>query len=348
VEPTSLFRTALDDARGELTPAEQAIGEYILGSLDDRGFLSCGLDEAARALGVAADRLAYVLHVLRGTGSPALGACDVRESLLLQLAHLEETGATYPLVRSLVADHLEALLRRGPSAVAASLGVTPADVHSALAFMRTHLRPIAAEVEPEPWARPAQAARQWPDVAIRVPEDPRLPVEVEVLGPGELCIDPTYRLASALTPNRHVLEFTRRAETFITLLQRRADVLRRIVARAANEQRAQVAGRGQPLGPRLTRAELARELGLHESTVTRAVANKLALLPDGRLQPLSEFFEQRHAVQDALRKLIGTETLPLTDAQLATHLATLGYRVARRTVAKYREALGIPAITVRS
>jgi RNA polymerase sigma-54 factor len=105
------------------------------------------------------------------------------------------------------------------------------------------------------------------------------------------------------------------------------------------------------LGPRflhpLTRAEVAATLGLHESTVSRAVSGKLALLPSGRVMPLAAFFDVSLGPRETLRQAIDAEPRPLSDGELARLLASRGHPVARRTVAKYRAQLGIPAHSAR-
>jgi RNA polymerase sigma-54 factor len=99
-------------------------------------------------------------------------------------------------------------------------------------------------------------------------------------------------------------------------------------------------------GPRflrpLTRAQIAREVGVHESTVGRAVADRHAILPSGRLAPVSHFFMASRGPEAALAELVAGESRPKPDGELAGELAGLGFKVARRTVAKYRDRLGIP------
>jgi RNA polymerase sigma-54 factor len=90
-----------------------------------------------------------------------------------------------------------------------------------------------------------------------------------------------------------------------------------------------------------TRAALAEELGVHESTVSRAVSDKSVQLPNGRIIPMNKFFDRSLPVRTTLRKIIESETEPLTDSQLAHKLTSFGFRVARRTVAKYRSMEGI-------
>jgi RNA polymerase sigma-54 factor len=90
-----------------------------------------------------------------------------------------------------------------------------------------------------------------------------------------------------------------------------------------------------------TRASLADELGVHESTISRAVSNKAVQLPSGRIVPMSKLFDRSLHIRTALRQLISQEIKPFTDTQLAEMLDRQGYAVARRTVAKYRAMEGI-------
>jgi len=91
----------------------------------------------------------------------------------------------------------------------------------------------------------------------------------------------------------------------------------------------------------MTRAELADRIGVHESTVSRAVANKGIALPNGRIVPLARFFDRSLSVRDRIKELVQQERKPLTDDEIAAALRREGVRIARRTVAKYRSIEGI-------
>ena len=97
----------------------------------------------------------------------------------------------------------------------------------------------------------------------------------------------------------------------------------------------------------LTRAEVALAIGVHESTVSRATANKHVQLPSHEVIPFAHFFTASLSVKDVLTELISRETTPLTDQELVEILKAKGFDVARRTVAKYRNQLGILASTLR-
>jgi RNA polymerase sigma-54 factor len=110
--------------------------------------------------------------------------------------------------------------------------------------------------------------------------------------------------------------------------------------RIANIQRKFIVNGDSHLQP-ITRAHLAEELKVHESTISRAVASKTVQMPSGHIIPLSKFFDRSLSVRTALKEIISRETTPLSDGEIADLLKAQGYRVARRTVAKYRAMEGI-------
>ena len=98
---------------------------------------------------------------------------------------------------------------------------------------------------------------------------------------------------------------------------------------------------------RLTRAEVAEQLGLHPSTVSRAIADKYIMLPTTSVVPFSLFFEANQSIKELLKELLSQETRPLSDQRVTDLLKARGIPVARRTVAKYRKQLGLLPSTLR-
>lgn len=129
-------------------------------------------------------------------------------------------------------------------------------------------------------------------------------------------------------------------------LQQRNHTMRRLMEVIAQAQRKFILGGDGDLRP-TTRVQIAQQLGLHESTISRAVAGKSVALPGGRVIQLAKFFDRSLSVRDRVRNLIKAEGRPLTDDDIAEALATQGVHVARRTVAKYRKMLGILPANVR-
>jgi RNA polymerase sigma-54 factor len=174
---------------------------------------------------------------------------------------------------------------------------------------------------------------------------------VEVFTPlnGWLRVNPEFKAAVAdapenasADPNDKWGQAVSEAALIAKCLQQRNHTMRRLMQIIAQEQRAFILGGDGDLRP-LTRAAIAQTLGVHESTISRAGAGKAVALPDGRLVPLSKFFDRSLSVRDRVRLLVEAEpkTHPFTDDQIAEALAEQGLQVARRTVAKYRKMLGI-------
>jgi len=137
-----------------------------------------------------------------------------------------------------------------------------------------------------------------------------------------------------------------RARSFLAQLRDRWDTLRRVAEYTVQQQQEFLLNGATGLRP-LTRAEVAAALDLHESTVSRAIADKYALLPDGTIVALSRFFGVGGGVDGELRKLLGSADGPLSDQCLADRLREAGYPIARRTVAKHRARLGFAPAPLR-
>jgi DNA-directed RNA polymerase specialized sigma54-like protein len=153
---------------------------------------------------------------------------------------------------------------------------------------------------------------------------------------------PTGGLALSEPERQHVRQYAARARFFMECVTQRWDTLLTITQALISAQHAFLEQGVRGLRP-LTRGELAAEVGLHESTVSRATANKYVLLPSGRTVPFDDFFDGSLAAKEALREVIAAEdgAKPYSDEELAKRLGEQGLPLARRTVAKYREALGI-------
>ena len=340
----SLAETLLAELAPELTPRDRPIAEYLLDSLDDRGLLDATVEGVAAALAVGPLAVARVLALIQATGPPGLAARDLRECLLLQLDRRGERTRPARLARLIVDRHLKALGQGQYGKIAAALGVDPADVVAALEFIRAHLAPdptvgLAPATQPPPLA---------PDIAIRETGD-GLAVEVLERERLQLVVSPIYEQALATPRPADERDAIRRellaARAFIERLEQRWRTMLRVAEVAVGRQRAFILNGRAPVA--LTRAEVAHELGVHESTVSRAVAGRSLLLPSGRVVAFARLFGRSHAPQEALAQLVAAETRPKSDAVLARELSGLGYVLARRTVAKYREQLGIQPSSLR-
>jgi RNA polymerase sigma-54 factor len=346
-EPDERERLARDAALA-LPRADRALAEHLAASLDERGRLEGGPERVAAELGVPLARVEGALAALRDAGPPGLGARDLGECLLLQIAALEAAGArVHPLARALVAEHLPALAEGRDLEVARALGAGREEVCDALAWVRGRLRPGPTFDRSGPPGSARAAA--VPEILVR--EDPAEPsgLAVEIVERSRLGVrvSPAYRRLEAdpgaLAPAdaARIARDVRRGGVFMGHLERRWRTLERVARRAVDHQAAFLrSGRGLR---GLTRARLARDLGLHESTVSRAVAGKHLAGPTGRVVAFAALFPPDPGPREALAALIADGVDARSDAELARALAARGHRVARRTVAKYRAQLGVPA-----
>jgi RNA polymerase sigma-54 factor len=336
------FREGLAiDAVAALAPADHAVAEAIVGSLDDRGLLDSSHEEVARVARVPERRVAAVLRALRDVWPPGVGARSARECLLWQIETLEERGEAGGLVRALVTEHLDLLARGAYAEIAGRTGATRAEVVAARDLIRERLRPFPA-LQLDDAGRDAVR----PDVVFAIREG-RVTAELVEPRRVRLRIDPLW---SALAHGERGVGAqeqaaaqarVERARTFLARLEQRWTTMLAVARRVAERQEAAIRCDDPRCQRPLTRAELAGDLGVHESTVSRAVAGRHALLPSRRLVALSEFFVTSRSVRAVLGDLVAGEQRPLSDAELRERLAQRGFVLARRTVAKHRERLGI-------
>lgn len=358
----SLQEHLLTELATVLDEEDWPIAEFLVGELDERGFLDMPLETVAASLEVPLDRVTRVLEVLQRVGPLGLGARSVEECLRIQLERWAEMGAENELARTLAIEHLDELGQGKYSQLARRLGVEYDDVIEARDFIRTHLRPypVAEDEDTELWDSGGGAGFIAPDVVVRV-VDGEIDVGILESRRYALSISPLYddyaaRIAEGreIAPGerlsdedvKHIASQVGSARQFMTHVRERRETMRRVSAYVMARQQEYLRRGPRYLKP-LTRAEVAEALALHESTVSRATAGKYVLLPNKQVVPFASFFKAALSVQDVLRELVDNEEEPLTDSELAEMLTERGHRVARRTVAKYRNQMGILPSSLR-
>ena len=345
---TTAAETMLSELGPMLRGREPAVAEYLLASLDRRGFLRASAEEVASVLRVDRDLVERVLGLVRAAGPPGLAAPDLRSCLLCQLAAAGDADdPVASLARRIVESHLHDLAAGRLRLIARSLDSCEHEVARAVERVAALDPSPGAGLGGGPVAPPAV-----PDVVIRTAGDdpPELIVKVAEEARFALALSPAYVDALGGQPGAtglgHVRSQLAKANDFIGRLGRRWCTMRAVAEVAAERQRRFLLGEAvYPAA--LTRAAVAAELGVHESTVSRAVAGRHVLLPSGRLVPMASLFPARPGVRDELARLVAEERRPLSDAALVEALTARGFRVARRTVAKYRGAAGIAPASLR-
>lgn len=316
-------------------------------NLDDRGLLVVPVAEVAAANGLAPDLLTEAHCVLKSLQPVGIGAGSPIEAMLLQAAG----DPDLPTIERLLRDHLDALARNKLPEVARALAISLDDLQGLLQRI--------GELDPRPGAAFAtQAAAPVRPEAFAWLADGEVKVALDDRSLPELAVSPEYAsLAADRSVDRSVRAYlrakVRSAKELIGAISHRHDTLLAVVAAVMQEQRPFLIEGRAAIRP-LRMAEIAERLGLHTSTISRAIAGKYVqtergvfLLRDffdgGRGEAVAEQGHGKMAVAQRLGELIDQEDKrqPLSDDDLVAALAQRGIEVARRTVTKYRKELGI-------
>jgi RNA polymerase sigma-54 factor len=327
------------------------VAEHVIGALDSNGFLTESDAEMAASTGVTTDDVGEVLAAMKGLEPIGIGSRSITESLLAQVEYLREQGdlEVPPHAEAVIADHLADLGERRFREVASSVGCSQRDVIAVWEFVKSNLNPYPTSAFTAAVSEGAARPIIRPDVLIREIDD-ELVVEVVESRRFSLHVAPIYSsLSSTLRSSEategekeHVRQYVGRAKFFIDNINRRRATLQRIAEALVDRQRDYLVHGVQHLVP-LTRAEVGELIGMHESTVSRATAEKYVMIPSGEVVPFSHFFTASLGVKDQIKRMIDSEDPadPLSDQEIADLLAGEGVALARRTVAKYRDELQI-------
>ena len=337
-------------AESGLSEGQKQAGEYIIGNLDENGWLTVDVAEVASESGVPEAVVEEALAFIQDFDPPGVAARSLKECLLIQLRRLGHGGDS-PAVR-LVEGHLEWLSVKTEGEVAKLAGLSPAAAAAALKLI--------ASLDPKPGARFSAAPPQYvtPEAEIRRTAEGDYVVDMLRDGLPRLRISSEYAAmledpATAVEARKYLAEKIRSGKFVMDSLHQRRETIRRIAEEIAAVQKEFFEQGISRLMP-MTMGVVAEKLGVHETTVGRAVSGKYVRTPQGVLE-LKFFFTgglktadggsiSTEAVKEAVAKAIGHEDVrrPLSDQAITEHLQAQGYQVARRTVAKYREQLGYP------
>lgn len=344
---------------------DAALVGLLIDDLNDDGFLESSLESILEmidpAAGVALDELHTALRLLQSFDPNGIGARDLSECLSLQLAQPDyewmpalQDGEVLQVARAICKDNLTALASGNLTKLQELLGCDAHTLQQAHAcILRLNPRPGS------PWSKPA-ADYAIADVIVRKTAHGYRPVLNESALP-KLNVNAIYAeaLGSAKSGEHSALHGQlQEARWLIRNINQRFETILRVSEFIVRHQQSFFEAGWGALKP-LTLREVAAELGLHESTISRATNQKFMLTPFGTVE-LKRFFAtglnsgngettSSMAVQTRIRSLINEEdsNKPLSDGQLATLLDKEGIQVARRTVAKYRELMRIPSATLR-
>ncbi len=355
----SLQERLLTELRSTVQPSLMHVAEYLVGNLDEKGYLTCTVEEAAYECGVDEVDVDVVLKLLQSLEPPGIGARNLRECLMIQLEYLETVGINQPHARDIISTHLTELGEHKFSKIAQDLHISSDVVSEVWEFIKRELNPHPASEfssgGTQQDSREERSSYILPDVIISE-RDGQFEVEVVESKRFLLRVSPVYsQLGAELERDgerfsddekRHIQQYVARAKLFIANINQRRQTIHRITTCLVECQQEFLSMGIRHLKP-LTRAAVASRLGIHESTVSRATAAKYVMLPNGEVIPFSNFFTASLSIKDVIEELINNEKNPLTDAEIADRLAQRGIHVARRTVAKYRMQLKILPSSLR-
>lgn len=341
----------------DASAARKAHAEVVIGMLDARGYLDVSLPDLAAESEIAESALEQALALVQTFEPIGVGARDLRECLLLQLPAAQPECA---IARRVVEHYLDALARGQIEGIARLMKVTVEDVRDAVKQIRA--------LDPNPGKSFEEVGMitetVTPDVAIRLNADGEFEIEVAEQSLPRLRISRYCRnLIEQGNLSKSDIAYIRtriRAASFlIDGIEKRCSTLKRIAEEIVRGQHRYLRGEETAVRP-LTMAKVASFIGVHDTTVSRALADKYVATPRG-VVPMKQFFCAGYRCDDGsamtpemVRREIGrmireeSPACPIKDEDIAARLKDSGIPVARRTVAKYRGELGIESSKVRA
>ncbi len=341
----------------ELEPEDRPLAVHILTSLDDDGLLRLPLIEIARYHHRTITETQQVVQIIQRADPPGVGSATPQEALLAQLEMIGESQLPPPFTAEAIHTGLEYLNPARAIDLARLLGINPKQARTIIQYISRNLNPYPARAYWGEGSRTitvsgAQPAYYHPDIIISLMNtgsEPALMVEIGLPIHGTLRVNPLFRQALQHAPLEKAALWQQDLESaslLVKCLQQRTTAIVRLMQQIAVIQRPFILHGDAHLVP-LTRAQLARILKVHESTISRTVSAKTVQLPNRRIVPLAIFFDRSLHIRTVLKEIVQQETKPLDDAELMSQLKDRGYSLARRTVAKYRSMEGILPVYLR-
>jgi RNA polymerase sigma-54 factor len=333
----------------EIPPEDREMAAYILTSLDEDGLLSMTVFEISRHHHVSPSRVEALLALIRRADPVGVGSLSVQQALLTQLEVLSETTTVPALAERAIREGLNLLSRRQYAELAKLLEIKTSEAEEIAQFIGANLNPYPGRSYWGDIHQGNDAEHQvyhHPDILLRLlNERPDSPLIVEIISPirGMLRVNPLFQQALGEAPKEKLEKWKgdlEQANLLIKCIQQRNNTMQRMMSFLVVLQREFILKGDKFLCP-ITRAQVADELGVHESTISRAVSGKTIELPNKRIIPMERMFDRSLPIRAVIRQIVNSEKETLTDTQIATRLAKQGHRIARRTVAKYRSMEGI-------
>jgi RNA polymerase sigma-54 factor len=349
VSEKNLYDHLLDQLHlSRLGKEDVEIGEYIIGNIDENGYLVCSTEEIASALDISPDKASKILKLIQTFDPTGVGASDLRESLLIQL---KEKGFEDSLAYRIVKDHLNDLEKKSLTQLSKMMGVRFEDVQAAMDFIKT-LNPRPAMGRFTSGANPVV-----PDLIVEKIGDEFVVFHNDRNVP-RLRINSTYRALmkkGSISPGEtktYLEGKLERARWLLNSINQRRSTMIKVMEKIVEEQKKFFEDGRAYLKP-LTMEAIAERVSMNVATISRVSNGKYVQTPQGIFeikyffntgvpQENGEDLSKRH-VKQLISDLIRKEdpAAPFSDQQIYTLLKQEGINMARRTVSKYREELKI-------
>ncbi len=351
----SLTEHLLEQLRlSKMSEEEKRIGVFIIGSLDENGYLRATVDEIAEMSGKGKELVEEVLMKIQQFDPPGIAARDLRECLLRQI---EARGWKGSIMEKIVSDHLDLLREKDYKMLSKVLGISISEVANAVKAI--------SELEPKPGMTYSSENATYivPDAYVYKMDDEYV-VVLNDDGLPKLRISPFYKQILSRSENlkgplkEYIQEKVKNALWLIKSIHQRQRTLYKVVKSIVKFQR-DFLDKGIEYMKPLILKDVADDINMHESTVSRATANKYIATPRGIFE-LKFFFTSGVSKSDGegvspefvkkrIKEIVDAEdpTKPLSDREIADILKKEHIEIARRTVAKYREMMGISSSSRR-
>jgi RNA polymerase sigma-54 factor len=345
---TSLAEALMEQVREtNLTDEQRGIAELIVGNIDDYGYFKTSVEELSTTTSLPGEKISEVLKIIRTFDPPGVGAGDLRECLMLQL---ERAGRQESLEYRIVRDFMNELGKRRIPEIARGTGQPIEEVQAALArISRLEPRPGRAFLpDNDQYVLPEVFVQRNGNDFVVTTNDEQIP---------HLRISNTYKDLMARGGNppevkNYIREKIRAGKFLIKSLHQRQQTILNIAREIVQRQR-EFMDKGLAHLKPMTMAQIAGVVGVHETTVSRAVSGKYMQTPQGIFEMRFFFTAGLHSsagadvsnasVKDMIAEIFKSEDTarPLPDQEVVSMLAAKGITIARRTVAKYRDELHI-------
>jgi len=363
LEATLTMRPSLGDhlewqiQLSDFDEEEVAVSEWIIGNLDERGYLACSVEEIAEQSGFSSERVGQVLQKVQGLDPVGVAARDLRECLMTQLRQMRITD---PLVNELVGEHLDLLQKRDFRRLAKLLDADESELAAASR--------VIAGLEPRPGRDFGSEDPVYitPDIYVhKVGEDFHVLLNED--GLPKLRVSEAYKKVlserqgssdDAKETRDYVQDKMRSAMWIIKSIHQRQRTIYKVMESIIRHQ-GEFFDKGVSHLRPLNLRDVADDIGMHESTVSRVTTNKYAHTPQG-IYELKYFFNSSisrvkgdalasESVKERIRKIIECEdgSRPVSDQRIVDLLKESDIEIARRTVTKYRESMHILSSTKR-